>query len=78
MSSWADFATRALDKLGNLAPLVIIAGLGAFGFYKLQELNAENYQRLSETAAKEREQARVDFETANNALKNTYTATNQL
>ena len=78
MSTWANFANSALDRLGSLAPLLIIAALAAFGVYKLQEQNTENYLRLSKIAQTEREQARKDFETANNALKGTYNATNQL
>lgn len=78
MATWADFASSALDRLGSLAPLIIIAALAAFGVYKLQEQNTANYERLSKTAQVEREQARKDFETANDALKGTYNATNEL
>lgn len=78
MSSWPDFAKQALDKLGILAPVVIIGVLVVLGFNELQKQNAENFERVSNTALIERKAAREDFATANTALTDTYIATNRL
>ena len=69
MEKLAEFGKVVLDKLGNLAPLIIIAVLAAFGIRELRDQDARNYERLSSTATVERELARKEFETANSALK---------
>lgn len=70
--NWSDLASEVLDRLGSLAPWVIILVIVGYGVLQFQTLSQKNFENLSNAATEVREQARKDLETANQALNETY------